>query len=310
MTVWDTFFMMLMVIPVSKMLSSIFMKLIARVGTIDEEKYAAMGMGTILTVAAIAGVGKNKMGRLGGRGAAAAGGSGDGGGGGGGSPSSGACMAGLGEASGAGPAGPSSAAMDFLGMDAGEGSGTSGEMGAGASPGGAGAYAESYGAEGATAGCDMGAGAGADLGAGVPPIGEAPLGDISQRAGDIGDRASVYGAYTGALAPVAAPVVAGIMAFTTRAMVGPAVAGHQVTKSLKESYRGNREGGMGRADAISRSAMDLTGAGSPSEASARILGGVLGASLGSGGSRFSSNALGGATKFVNNKSAWIKDKIM
>jgi hypothetical protein len=30
-------FMMLMVIPVSKMISSIFMKLIARMGTIDEE---------------------------------------------------------------------------------------------------------------------------------------------------------------------------------------------------------------------------------------------------------------------------------
>ncbi len=302
MTVWDTFFMMLMVIPVSKMLSSIFMKLIARIGTIDEEKYAAMGMGTILAIAAIAGVGKNKVGLLG-RGQGATGGG----------PSSGAGMAGLGESSGAGPAGPSSATMDFLGMDAG------GEMGTGASPGGAGVYSESYGAEtGATAGFDTGAGTGADLGAGadlgvgghVPPIGEAPLGGISQKAGDIGDKAAVYGAYTGAIAPVAAPVVAGIMAFTTRAMVGPSVAAHQVTKNLKESYSGYRGDGMGRGDAIARSAMDLTGARSPSEASARILGSVLGSSFGSGGSRVSSNALGSATRFVNDKSAWIKDKIL
>lgn len=46
-TVWQTFFMLLTVIPVSKMLSSIFMKLVARVGTVDEDKWAMIGLGAI-----------------------------------------------------------------------------------------------------------------------------------------------------------------------------------------------------------------------------------------------------------------------
>ncbi|ABO49470.1 hypothetical protein Dred_0934 [Desulforamulus reducens MI-1] len=46
-TVWQTFFMLLTVIPVSKMLSSIFMKLVARVGTVDEDKWAMVGLGAI-----------------------------------------------------------------------------------------------------------------------------------------------------------------------------------------------------------------------------------------------------------------------
>lgn len=46
-TVWETFFMLLTVIPVSKMLSSIFMKLVARVGTVDEDKWAMIGLGAI-----------------------------------------------------------------------------------------------------------------------------------------------------------------------------------------------------------------------------------------------------------------------
>lgn len=41
------FFMLLTVIPVSKMLSSIFMKLVARVGTVDEDKWAMIGLGAI-----------------------------------------------------------------------------------------------------------------------------------------------------------------------------------------------------------------------------------------------------------------------
>lgn len=50
MSAWDTFFMLLMVIPTSKMLSSIFMKLVARVGTIDEHQYALMGLGGLYKV--------------------------------------------------------------------------------------------------------------------------------------------------------------------------------------------------------------------------------------------------------------------
>lgn len=46
-TVWQTFFMLLTVIPVSKMLSSIFMNLVTRVGTVDEDKWAMIGLGAI-----------------------------------------------------------------------------------------------------------------------------------------------------------------------------------------------------------------------------------------------------------------------
>lgn len=46
-TVWDTFFMILTVLPVSKMFSSIFMKMVARVGTVDQEKWAAVGLGAL-----------------------------------------------------------------------------------------------------------------------------------------------------------------------------------------------------------------------------------------------------------------------
>lgn len=54
-TVWNVFFMLLAVIPVSKMLSTIFMKLIVRIGTVNEDKWAMIGLGAIgATVGALA----------------------------------------------------------------------------------------------------------------------------------------------------------------------------------------------------------------------------------------------------------------
>lgn len=50
-TVFETFFMMLVVIPVSKMLSHIFMKMAVRAGTVNQEKWAAIGLGTLGGVA-------------------------------------------------------------------------------------------------------------------------------------------------------------------------------------------------------------------------------------------------------------------
>lgn len=47
LTAWEVFFMLLAVIPVSKMLSSIFMNLVTRVGTVDEDKWAMIGLGAI-----------------------------------------------------------------------------------------------------------------------------------------------------------------------------------------------------------------------------------------------------------------------
>lgn len=309
MTVWDTFFMMLMVIPVSKMISSIFMKLIARMGTIDEEKYAAMGMGTIMAIAAVAGMGKNKAGLLrragtaglaGGSmlaGTSSGGYSGDGGSG------------GSGGISGEDPAAPSSATMDFLGVDSSPdtGAGATIGTGSGAVPGvGAGAFTEST--YGAGVG-DIGGGTGRATEA-ITPLGGSPLDDISQRAGDIANRAGTYGAYSGAVSPVAAPVVAAAMNLTTRVIAGPASAGYQVAQNMRSGFQGYREAGMGRADALSRSAMDLTGANSTSEASARILGSVLGSAFGGGGARAGANALGTTTRLVSDGSAWVRDKIM
>lgn len=43
----DTFFMMVAVVPMSKMLSSIFMKMAIRNGTVNNEKWAALGLGTL-----------------------------------------------------------------------------------------------------------------------------------------------------------------------------------------------------------------------------------------------------------------------
>lgn len=313
MTVWDTFFMMLMVIPVSKMISSIFMKLIARMGTIDEEKYAAMGMGTIMAVAAVAGMGKNKSGLLSRAGTAGmaggsmlAGTSSGGYSGGGGSGGSGGI-------SGEDPAVPSSATMDFLGVDSSPdtGAGATIGTGAGAAPGvGAGAFTESaYGAGGGAGVGDIGGGTGRATEA-ITPLGGSSLDDISQKAGDVANQAGTYGAYSGAVSPVAAPVVAAAMNLTTRVIAGPASAGYQVAQNMRSGFQGYREAGMGRADALSRSAMDLTGASSTSEASARILGSVLGSAFGGGGARAGANALGTTTRLVNDGSAWVRDKIM
>jgi len=49
----DTFFMMVAVVPMSKMLSSIFMKMAIRNGTVNNEKWAAIGLGTLGGVAMI-----------------------------------------------------------------------------------------------------------------------------------------------------------------------------------------------------------------------------------------------------------------
>lgn len=47
LTVWEIFFMLLTVIPVARMLYTIFMKLIVRIGTVDEEKWGAIGLGAL-----------------------------------------------------------------------------------------------------------------------------------------------------------------------------------------------------------------------------------------------------------------------
>ncbi|NYE57137.1 pilin [Carboxydothermus ferrireducens] len=50
-TVWEVFFLLVTIIPVSKMLSSIFMSLVARAGTVDEERVAGIGLGALASAA-------------------------------------------------------------------------------------------------------------------------------------------------------------------------------------------------------------------------------------------------------------------
>lgn len=46
-TVWEIFFMLLTVIPVSKMFATIFMKMVVRVGTVNQERWALFGLGAL-----------------------------------------------------------------------------------------------------------------------------------------------------------------------------------------------------------------------------------------------------------------------
>lgn len=54
---WDIFFMLLVIIPTSKMMHSIFMRLIQRIGTVDEERWAAIGSGALGTITGMMAVG-------------------------------------------------------------------------------------------------------------------------------------------------------------------------------------------------------------------------------------------------------------
>ena len=61
----DVFFMLMVIIPVSKMMHNIFMKLIQRIGTVDEEKWAALGMAGLGSLAGLAALGKTTAGAVG-----------------------------------------------------------------------------------------------------------------------------------------------------------------------------------------------------------------------------------------------------
>ena len=47
-TLWQLFFVLLAIIPVSKMFSMIFMNFLARIGTVDEDVWAAKGLGIMV----------------------------------------------------------------------------------------------------------------------------------------------------------------------------------------------------------------------------------------------------------------------
>ena len=249
---------MLMVIPISKMLSSIFMKLIARVGTIDEEKYAMMGLGTIMTVAAVAG-------RMGKGGAALR---------------------------------RSMSGGKNKGSDESGGTGSSGDGSGGGDSGGGGS--------GSATTDFLGGGEKATSAKRTEPT---PLDNIADRAGEKANRMGSYGAYAGAFSPVAGPAVAGMMNLATKAVAGPVVAGSQVISGMRKGFKEHRSEGASYKNALSQSAMTLTGASSTSEASAKILGGVLGSALGSGGAKAGSHILGKPVQLANSGSQWLRNKV-
>lgn len=67
-TFWQLFFVLMTIIPVSKMLSMVFMSIVARLGTVDEHSEAAKGLGVLGMLGGIAMLGKAGATALGGGG--------------------------------------------------------------------------------------------------------------------------------------------------------------------------------------------------------------------------------------------------
>ncbi|MCR4443261.1 MAG: pilin [Peptococcaceae bacterium] len=67
MRTWDVLFMLMVIIPVSKMMHNVFMKLIQRIGTVDEEKWAAAGATGLAGLAGLVVMGKTAAGAVFGR---------------------------------------------------------------------------------------------------------------------------------------------------------------------------------------------------------------------------------------------------
>jgi|OM-RGC.v1.007378764 hypothetical protein len=226
-TVWQTFFMLLTVIPASKMLSSIFMKLIARVGTVDEEKWAAIGIGSLGGLAGMYALGKVSMQALGKRG---------------------------------------------IPLGTGGSAGIPGSSVSGGSP--------------------------ANDGAGSPGT---PFDSLVQNVSSAGNTAAVAGGVLGSIgsAPVpgVAPAVAGITGAAAKMAAMPMAAAYGIGRTL---YQGVRDrGSMTVGEALGGTAMQLTGAQSVPEATARLIGTVLGSPLGGWGARMGSNIMGAPVRWAS-----------
>jgi len=240
-TVWEVFFMLLAVIPVSKMLSSIFMKLVARVGTVDEDKWAMIGLGAI---GATAGLMKNG-GMLGGLGGRASGGGNKM------PPMSGNITPPNPPVPSAGP-GLSTLNANSPGMPI-QTTGVSGFN----EPG------YTYSATGQNMSSDMkkqpfnqgGVGSNPAHSMNVPPTGQRNLNDIINISGRTGNKvagaAAMFGAVSSLAMPRAAPAVAGIYAAT-----GKAAGGFTSTAcNLAGEIRARKENGQG----FMQSMRDITG---------------------------------------------------
>ena len=223
-TVWQVFFMLLTIIPASKMLSSIFMKLIARVGTVDEEKWAAIGLGSLGGLMGMYAMGKMASQSFGKR----------------------------------FPNIESTVPMP-------EGPGTTGPGSPDINAGGSG------------------------------------IGDIISGAQGAGGFAAKAGFGMGSLASVAtpevAPAVGGIMGAAARTVAMPAAVAYGIGKTMYQGVRGRED--MSVMDAMGATARKMTGAQSTSEATARLLGTVLGSPLGAWGAEKSGNMFGAVTRWAN-----------
>jgi len=236
-TAWEVFFMLLAVIPVSKMLSSIFMKLVARVGTVDEDRWAMIGLGAIGATFGL----MKKGGMLGGIGGLSGGGNP--------APPTGN-MTPPGSPVPPGGSGPSGVSTSSPGMVNQPGVSGFTEQG----------YTYSYqNMAGGITGQQYNQGGAAfnpvQPATAVPPKGQRNLNDIINISGRIGNKAAGaaarFGATSSFAVPEAAPAVAGIYAAT-----GKAAGGFTSTAyNLAGEIRTRKENGQG----FWQSMRDITG---------------------------------------------------
>lgn len=303
---WDTFFMMLTVIPVSKMMSSIFMKLVARVGTVDEERLALGGMASMMAIGATASRVIGGKGKATASGIAKQYGSGSSGGG------DGLGAAASGAVAGGGVGGPtggygSQAANDFMGVgntQAGAELGVGGASPSGGDYGGR-DYHDLSGSEGGAEryrSSDAG-GNGGNSGPidALPKRVEPQLDNIMVQSGETGNKWAKGSAMLGAISPVAGPAVAAALGVTAKMTAGAASTVKNVGHQLYKGTKAAQQQGDGFGKALGKSAMNLTGTGNPIEATTRILGTVLGSPLGSSASKWTSNTAGNTVQWVNKK---------
>ncbi|MFX4261181.1 hypothetical protein ACOBQJ_03155 [Pelotomaculum propionicicum] len=362
LSAWNVFFMFMVIPPVSKAMSSVFMSLVARAGTVDEERLAFGGMASLAAIGgALYGTARgssNKINKAASNVANGVTGNQGGGGSGGGLGRAGIGLAGTTAGMGAGMAGSSGVGAfaadmggyeggdretarivsDALGTDAPEpdtglgglGVGGAGVSGAGiadsdaGSPGlGLSSMGESGGEEYISGGMYGSEASGASSGSPygdyedgyrmtpIPPLkqregaeSEPPqiqpqLSSLTERAGDQSTKVAKGAAFAGALAPVAGPAVAAMLGATGKMAAGPTLAAGHIAKNLYTNTRQAMRQGEGLTSAMGNSVKNLTGAGSVSEANARIIGSILGSSLGSPTSQWVGNTAGKGVKKAN-----------
>ena len=309
-TLLEMFFMLLAVIPISKMLSQIFMSLLARIGTVDEEKWAAIGMGAWGGLTGMIVMGRAAIGAIKGtpggalsQGRATAfppGGAGPGSAG----PQGGIGAAGvgsLGPQGGAIPGGGFSPAATTIPASRAGGfsPGSAGGPGAATAPGAAYAsglpgspsspvpsgYAITPGGLAVPAG---------SVSAGGPVEQQPVLEDAIERGGVRGDYAagagSIVGYVSGFGAPALSPALAAVVGATSKMTTGSIATTYNIGKDLVKQARAKGWEGV----------ISYAGARGKAEASMKILGSVALSPLGARASRGGANTFGNLGRRIDN----------